>query len=255
PQQPDANGPVNVTRANETIGYLVIEATSSGTIEGLPFVAGVGTDIVRGFDNGPAYQYSYAPMANAKTAVVSQAGMDGGDGGWAVLYGSNPLPTSSGTLDVAIDEDQIANSERAHTTEQVAYFIIDPPPVGDVPTRVLDVTEPSAPVDIRGDGSLSRHAALFGIRWLSGYQGEDASIGRLGVDGLSIEKAHDAMLEINQRSKQWLPSQLPARRLAQSPIESIDSFFATWGDDDHHGGLESVLGNDLLEPLARSLAS
>ena len=83
----------------------------------------------RSRSHGKPYQYSYNPPAgfNAKTAVVSQAGMDGGDGGWAMLYGSNPLPAFGGTLDVAIDEDQIANSERKHTTEQVAYFIIDPP--------------------------------------------------------------------------------------------------------------------------------
>ncbi len=116
----------DTTRATETIGYLVIEATQSGTIEGLPFVAGVGSDIVRGVGNG-SYTYSYTAMPNAKTAVLSSAGMDGGDGGWAVLNGSNPLTPSGGTIDLVIDEDQLRDSERSHTTEQVAYFVIDPP--------------------------------------------------------------------------------------------------------------------------------
>jgi hypothetical protein len=120
----------DTTRATETIGYLVIEATQNGTIEGLPFVAGVGGDTVRGVGNG-TYQYSYDAMPNAKTAVLSTAGMDGGDGGWAVLRGNNPLPPSSGTISLAIDEDQLRDSERNHTTEQVAYFVIDPPS-GDV---------------------------------------------------------------------------------------------------------------------------
>ena len=29
--------------------------------------------------------------------------------------------------DLVIDEDQLGNTERKHTTEQVAFFIIDPP--------------------------------------------------------------------------------------------------------------------------------
>ncbi|PAY17842.1 hypothetical protein CKO51_19305 [Rhodopirellula sp. SM50] len=116
----------DTARASETIGYLVIEATQSGTIEGLPFVAGVGGDSIRGVGNG-SYQYSYDAMPNAKTAVLSSAGMDGGDGGWAVLRGNNPVPATSGAISLSIDEDQLRDSERNHTTEQVAYFVIDPP--------------------------------------------------------------------------------------------------------------------------------
>jgi len=92
----------------------------------LPFVAGVGSDSVRGVDNG-TYQYSYDAMPNAKTAVLASAGMDGGDGGWPVLMGDDALPASSGTINLSFDEDQLKDSERKHTTEQVAYFVIDPP--------------------------------------------------------------------------------------------------------------------------------
>ena len=126
----------NTSRATETIGYLVIEATQSGTIEGLPFVAGVGSDIVRGVGNG-TYEYSYTAMPNAKTAVLSSAGMDGGDGGWPVLRGTNPLPPAGGTIDLSIDEDQLGDSERNHTTEQVAYFVIDPPAAQVTAAEVL----------------------------------------------------------------------------------------------------------------------
>lgn len=104
----------------------IVEATQDGNIEGLPFVAGVGGDSVRGVGNG-TYEYSYDAMPNAKTAVLSSAGMDGGDGGWAVLRGNNPVPATSGTISLSIDEDQLRDSERNHTTEQVAYFVIDPP--------------------------------------------------------------------------------------------------------------------------------
>jgi hypothetical protein len=39
------------------------------------------------------------------------------------LYGSNPL--SATTLFLAIDEDQIGDVERKHTTEQVAYIVFE----------------------------------------------------------------------------------------------------------------------------------
>lgn len=48
------------------------------------------------------------------------AGVDGGNGGWAYTYGA-PYATAS-TFNLAIDEDQIGDAERNHTTEQVAYI-------------------------------------------------------------------------------------------------------------------------------------
>ena len=49
--------------------------------------------------------------------------MDGVNGSWALLYGSNPL-TINGLL-LAIDEDQMTDSERKHVTEQVAYIVFE----------------------------------------------------------------------------------------------------------------------------------
>ena len=128
----------DVTRADETIGYFVIEATNNASIEGLPIAAGVTNDFVRGTENvssSTGYQYDYGVSFNSKAAVVSNAGMDGGDGGWAVLYGDNPVDPYSSKINIAIDEDQILNSERKHTTEQVAYFVVDPPIVDNVAGR------------------------------------------------------------------------------------------------------------------------
>jgi hypothetical protein len=53
--------------------------------------------------------------------------MDGGDGGWAVLDGSSPPDPSGGAIEQVVDEDRLRDSERNHTTEQVASFVIDPP--------------------------------------------------------------------------------------------------------------------------------
>ena len=46
--------------------------------------------------------------------------MDGGNGGWPILYGATPL-TPTG-LSLAYEEDQARDAERRHTHEQVAYL-------------------------------------------------------------------------------------------------------------------------------------
>jgi hypothetical protein len=49
--------------------------------------------------------------------------MDGGNGGWALLYGANPVTASA--INVAIDEDVVGDTERSHTGEQVAYIVFE----------------------------------------------------------------------------------------------------------------------------------
>ena len=118
--------------------------------------------------------------------------MDGGDGGWPVLYGSDPVPASSGTIDLVIDEDQIGDSERKHTTEQVAYLVIDPP--------LADATS-SAQVAIPGIDDI-RLAALDSGRESNSRsdpaaQAEDDSRLHNGATMISIVKAsRDSFLEL-----------------------------------------------------------
>lgn len=116
----------NGVRANETIGYIVIEA-GNGTINGVAYAAGVGADTVRGVSNIPAYNYGISglsvPQTAVATAVVSAAAMDGGNGGWPILYGPNPVTTTN--LALAFDEGQTLDTERSHTTEQVAYIVLE----------------------------------------------------------------------------------------------------------------------------------
>ena len=107
-------------RADEIVGYVVIES-GTGAIDGVPYAAGLGADSVRGVGNGPPYVYALAGPAAPTHAVLSQSAMDGANGGWPVLYG--PTPVRPGTLHLAIDEDQARDSERRHTTEQVAYIV------------------------------------------------------------------------------------------------------------------------------------
>ena len=113
-------GDPNTTRADETLGMIIIEA-GSGSFGGFDFTAGVGDDIVEGSENtSVGYSFSHS-LSAADVAVVSGAGMDGGDGGWPVLYGDG---VTSSDIKVVIDEETISDAERLHTTEQAAYWIL-----------------------------------------------------------------------------------------------------------------------------------
>jgi hypothetical protein len=109
-------------RPPETLMYVVIQG-GTGSIEGRGYVAARGADTVRGMTNRPPYTYSLSGLASASTAIVSQAGMDGADGGWPVLYG--PAAVSATQLRLAIDEDWYLYSERNHTTEQLGYVVFE----------------------------------------------------------------------------------------------------------------------------------
>ena len=116
----------DTTRNNETIGYIVIES-GSGSVGGNEVNVQLGGDSVRDVTNSPPYNYNFSPAFSSTPAVAiaSQAGMNGGDGSWAVLYGTTPLTASQ--LRLAVDEDQISGSERNHGTEQVGYAVFGDP--------------------------------------------------------------------------------------------------------------------------------
>ncbi len=115
---------VLVSRANETIGFIVFEA-GHGTIGGIEYEAALGADSVQGISNAPPYAYTFntAFGVTPAVAVVTMAGVDGGNGGWAYTYGAFPL--SATQLHLAIDEDQIADTERNHVNEQVGYIVFE----------------------------------------------------------------------------------------------------------------------------------
>ncbi|MCP4568501.1 MAG: hypothetical protein GY841_13065, partial [FCB group bacterium] len=108
------------SRAAEAGGDVVI-GDGGRTRGGVEYEAALGADSVRGVTNSPPYAYTFnTTFASAPTvAVVTMAGMDGGNGGWAQVHGSTMATTTS--LYLSIDEDQIGDSERNHTPEQVGY--------------------------------------------------------------------------------------------------------------------------------------
>lgn len=110
----------DTARATETIGYVVIDA-GTGAIDGRSYRAALGADTVRGHGNAPPYTYSVSGLSSATAAILTQAAMDGADGSWAFHYG----PFSATSLSIAVDEDQLSNGERRHTTEQVGYIVFE----------------------------------------------------------------------------------------------------------------------------------
>ena len=114
-------GQINDTRADEWLGYIVVEA-GVGTVNDITFAAAVGPDTGAGVGNNPPY--SYTVSGDFDIAVVTDAGEDGGHGGWSTLYGADPLPNNQ--IRWAIDEETIAgDTNRTHTSENVGYWIFD----------------------------------------------------------------------------------------------------------------------------------
>ncbi len=108
------------SRAHEQLGVVVIEQ-GSGTIGSFGYSAILGASKIDGVQNqGSSYPLT---LSNPASAIASQTGMHGSDGGWAVLYGSSPL---NGRLFLAIEEDQEQDIERNHANEHAAYILFNP---------------------------------------------------------------------------------------------------------------------------------
>ena len=104
------------TRADETVGFMVFE-TGSAIFNQTVITAQVGIDKVDGVNNNG---YTYSGLPDADLVVAAQNAEDGGDGGFAVMI-DNYIP-NNGNLIFAIDEDKLKDTERSHTTEQVAWI-------------------------------------------------------------------------------------------------------------------------------------
>ncbi|RVU84423.1 DUF11 domain-containing protein [Leucothrix sargassi] len=123
-------GQVNpVTPNAEDLGYFIAEEAEYFT-ETANIKIAVGNDSIAGVGNSPPYAYDLGRSYSLATA--SSSSEDGGNGGWAVLYGSNPVST---VLNLAIEEDTAAGDQtRRHTNERVSYWAVDP----------IDTTSPRA---------------------------------------------------------------------------------------------------------------
>jgi hypothetical protein len=112
-------GQINDTRATETLGFIVTES-GTGTVNQVDYAFARGGDTIRGVGNGPPYQYTVS--GNFDTGVASNAAENGVQGGWAVLYGNDPLPNNR--INLAVDEETVAGDMgRSHTTEELYYGV------------------------------------------------------------------------------------------------------------------------------------
>lgn len=128
-----SSGGSTLTRNTENVGYIVVEGdpTSSGSADpvgnlptGEVYEVALGADTIDGVDNSG----NSCSLNNSGYTIglVTEAAIDGNNGGWAVLYGASPL--ASNQIDIAIDEDTLGDTERAHTTENVSYWVFDTDP-------------------------------------------------------------------------------------------------------------------------------
>ncbi|MEM7577355.1 MAG: hypothetical protein AAF328_07745 [Planctomycetota bacterium] len=123
----------DITRSDETLGVIVFEA-GVHQIGGVKVQAFLSPDMVGGINtNGNGvYKPNYPEKFNdqAEYAFIQQAGEDGGDMGWAVLPDDDPLHSDK-HIHVAIDEEQINDGERGHTTEQVFVVAFEDAPTAN----------------------------------------------------------------------------------------------------------------------------
>ncbi|HHM20996.1 MAG TPA: T9SS type A sorting domain-containing protein, partial [Bacteroidetes bacterium] len=109
-------------RSEETIGFIVVEAGNYRT-DGLHLEAFVGANTVLGTQNSETGSTYNLQLESANHTVLSTAGVNGGDGGWPVLFSSRPH--RGNVLYLAFDEDQILDTERFHISEEVAYLAFE----------------------------------------------------------------------------------------------------------------------------------
>ncbi|WP_199756784.1 S8 family serine peptidase [Tautonia sociabilis] len=108
-------------RSDETLGYFVFES-GAHHLGGIDVIAGRTGPTVRGLDDSPGFIAPLSGLSSASAAVVSGATMNGLDGSWAVLSGSDPVRPDS--LQLAALEDRWADRERSVAGEAVSYVVL-----------------------------------------------------------------------------------------------------------------------------------
>jgi subtilisin family serine protease len=219
-------------RDNETIGYVVFE-TGTGTIGSTSFEVALGGDHIRGIDES-ASAYSHN-LSSVTTAIVTQSAMDGGQGSWAVLWGDDPL--SDGSLDVVVDEDQIRDLERKHTSEQVAYILFDDGTGSQGDTQTNELVRLAAELDQQ-----------LGLAYSGGYHADWAGLGEKWMNSASGQWY---FIKPSGELHQWNGSQTNA---ADSPlVGTFDSTFHADPSKLHDAPAPAGLGTTITVSLNTSV--
>jgi hypothetical protein len=109
------------THETEDVGYIVIQE-GYDALNGIKWDAKQTADTIQGLLNSPPYNTSFDQTFSEppNVALAFQQKMDGGNGGWALVYS-----TSSTQLGLACDEDQVKDSERSHTSEVCGFIVFE----------------------------------------------------------------------------------------------------------------------------------
>ena len=106
------------SHSNETIGYIIFEQ-GIGDISNIKYDIKRTGDAITGYSNTPPDYTTFSQNFNNLPTVViaGHQEADGGDGGWVVVH--TITQTQAGLM---IDEDQVYDSERSHTSETCGFF-------------------------------------------------------------------------------------------------------------------------------------
>ena len=128
-------GMINDTRLNETLGFIITEP-GTGSVNGVDYAFARGGNSIAGTGNSPPYSYSVS--GDFDTGIATMAAENGGNGGWAVLYGNNPLPSNA--IYLAVEEETVAgDTTRRHINEELYYGVFR-----NNQTALLNVTKSTA---------------------------------------------------------------------------------------------------------------
>ena len=138
-QQSDDAPPVQ-SYAAETVGVIIVDE-GSGTVGVFDYVIARGPNTIDGVGNNGA---TYTVSGDFEIGVATQAAENGGQGGWAVLLGADPLPNNQ--LRLAIDEEIVAGDmSRGHIAEIVDYWLFSFAPAPDLEaSKTVEVFDPLA---------------------------------------------------------------------------------------------------------------
>ena len=177
-QQSDL-APPNQSYAAETVGVIIVDE-GSGTVGMFDYVIARGPNTIDGVRTNGA---TYTVNGDFEIGVATQAAENGGQGGWAVLLGADPLPNNQ--LILAIDEEIVAgDSSRGHIAEIVDYWLFSFAPLPDLQaTKVVDVFDPNN----EGLFALPGNDVLYTITLTNTGDGEVDDASLFFVDALPPE--------------------------------------------------------------------
>jgi hypothetical protein len=103
----------DTTRANEQLGYIVIEAGSGLWGSTRQYEAIMGPGSVYGVSNSPAYTYSRSGISPA-AGVNTVNSVVGPAGGYSIFYGNRNTAYANQDVGLAIDEYAVGDATRYH---------------------------------------------------------------------------------------------------------------------------------------------